>query len=992
MAEKRNFAAGMRIVVRDAEWLVKHVGAVHHEGGRIFTVLTCVGVSNLVSGRTSKFIVEYEERPELKQKIQILDPKETRLVQDDSVNYVRTRLFIDALLRRTPATDAKIHIAQDAAMDVLAYQLEPTVWALESTRPRILIADAVGIGKTLEAGVLVSELIERQRGKRILVLAVKAMLEQFQQEFWNRFSIPLTRLDSDGIARLQQRIPASHNPFLYVDKAIISIDTLKQSALYRTYLEQAYWDIILIDEAHNVAERSSGNQRAALARLLSRRSDALIMLSATPHDGRPQSFASLIDMLDPTVIANPNDYTFDDFKDSKLVIRRFKNDIRDQAQGAFPERDIKTIKVNASLAEQAVYQNLENIEFKHIDANRKIGSVLFQTTLEKALFSSPAACISTCDNRIGKLRAAKTRVTEAGEDINTLTNFKQSLSDVDKQSFSKYQALVSLLKNDEKSLDSEFVWDKKDPEDRLVIFTESRQTLAFLAQHLPADLGLKDTQFCVLKGDDSDKDLMDKVERFNKLESPIRLMLATDVASEGLNLHRLCHRLIHFDIPWSLMTFQQRNGRIDRYGQQKKPIIRYLQTDVKTTAGKFIGDNHIMDLLIQKDKNAVANISDPGEFTGSKEDQEQQTAARIQNEAPPPAPSEEDFMSLLRAFSLGADQETTAGNAPAAPQTSHQVDRSLLFTDYQFLKTGLTLRKKLPLERGGIATEVEFDDANEFVRLAPPKDLEVRLQYLPKEVLPEHRKFELTARKDIVQRAIRDAASNPNSSWPAHQLLWELHPVMQWMEDWAIGAFGRHAAPVVHVPFLPEGEFWTLLQGGYPNKRGGTPVHDWIAVKTDASGESTVHSRKELMAIMKMPNAWTNDGLSLPVELLSEKLPGIVSLAEQHLLKRRAEYQNNIQDLLSEKLAKLNGLREKQQRLIGMEDAPMDTSSLSKRQAKTLERTEYIEKRFKEAETYTKDTYTLDDKPYVQVVALFVGKVVQQNVAEGADASQYQLL
>lgn len=543
----------MRIVVRDAEWLVKHVGAVHHEGGRIFTVLTCVGVSNLVSGRTSKFIVEYEERPELKQKIQILDPKETRLVQDDSVNYVRTRLFIDALLRRTPATDAKIHIAQDAAMDVLAYQLEPAVWALESTRPRILIADAVGIGKTLEAGVLVSELIERQRGKRILVLAVKAMLEQFQQEFWNRFSIPLTRLDSDGIARLQQRIPASHNPFLYVDKAIISIDTLKQSALYRTYLEQAYWDIILIDEAHNVAERSSGSQRAALARLLSRRSDALIMLSATPHDGRPQSFASLIDMLDPTVIANPNDYTFDDFKDSKLVIRRFKNDIRDQAQGAFPERDIKTIKVNASLAEQAVYQNLENIEFKHIDANRKTGSVLFQTTLEKALFSSPAACISTCDNRIGKLRAAKTRVTEAGEDINTLTNFKQSLSDVDKQSFSKYQALVSLLKNDEKSLDSEFVWDKKDPEDRLVIFTESRQTLAFLAQHLPPDLGLKDTQFCVLKGDDSDKDLMDKVERFNKLESPIRLMLATDVASEGLNLHRLCHRLIHFDIPWSLM-------------------------------------------------------------------------------------------------------------------------------------------------------------------------------------------------------------------------------------------------------------------------------------------------------------------------------------------------------------------------------------------------------------------------------------------------------
>ena len=214
-------------------------------------------------------------------------------------------------------------------MDVLAYQLEPAVWALESTRPRILIADAVGIGKTLEAGVLVSELIERQRGKRILVLAVKAMLEQFQQEFWNRFSIPLTRLDSDGAsARLQQRIPASHNPFLYVDKAIISdLHSAKQSALYRTYLEQAYWGIILINLGPQ-CRRTQLRQpsAAALARLLSPPLGlALIMLSATPHDGRPQSFASLDPHAHPTVIANPNDYTFDDFKDSKLVICCFKN-------------------------------------------------------------------------------------------------------------------------------------------------------------------------------------------------------------------------------------------------------------------------------------------------------------------------------------------------------------------------------------------------------------------------------------------------------------------------------------------------------------------------------------------------------------------------------------------------------------------------------------------------------------------------------------------
>ncbi|MCP4690397.1 MAG: DEAD/DEAH box helicase, partial [Desulfobacterales bacterium] len=427
------FAPGARVVVRDAEWLVRSVDRTATGGQR----LNVIGISELVRDKEAVFLTEIDAD------IQILDPADTRLVSDDSSYYRSSLLFMESLLRKTTPTGDKLYIGRDAAMDHAPYQFDAAIQALKQPRQRILIADAVGLGKTIEAGILLAELIRRGKGKRILVLAVKSMLTQFQKEMWSRFTIPLTRLDSIGIQRIRSRIPTNHNPFYYYDKSIISIDTLKQNIEYRTYIENAWWDVIVIDEAHNVARRGSdSSQRSKLARLLSKRSDTLIMLSATPHDGRAASFASLMNMLDPTAISNPDAYGPEDIRG--LYIRRFKKDIQHQVDGAFKERRISSADCLASAAEEEAFALLADLEFTAID-RKKTGGMLFKTTLEKALFSSPAACLKTIDNRIGRL--TKREDARFEQDIRRLEALADRVGRISKRDFSRYTALIDIIEN-----------------------------------------------------------------------------------------------------------------------------------------------------------------------------------------------------------------------------------------------------------------------------------------------------------------------------------------------------------------------------------------------------------------------------------------------------------------------------------------------------------------------------------------------------------------
>lgn len=524
-------APGARALIRDEEWLIQNADPCTLGGHQ----LSCIGMSETVRNRRALFLTTLDT-------VTLLDPAKTELVVDDSPGFLATRLYIEARLRQATPTGDALAQGHQGVMDTLPFQLTPTHQVLQQLRPRLLIADTVGLGKTLEAGILTAELTRRGKARRVLVVTTKGMMRQFQQEFWSRFTIALTRLDSAGIARIRRQIPANHNPFNYYDRTIISVDTLKRDVEYRHYLEQAWWDLIIIDEAHNVSYKGNRTQSNRLAGLLGQRSDALILLTATPHNGRKDSFASLMRMLDPTVLPPGADYTREDV--AHLFVRRFKKDVRAQIRQDFPEREVYKLAADASSAENRAFDCLAELRLTSDSAVRNDGAMLFRTTLEKALFSSPAACVQTLKERLRKIESRD----PTHPDLPALRELQALVAAIGPAQFSKYRHLIEQLRTG-----PQWTWcgsDRKPaPNDRLVIFTERIETLKFLREHLARDLGLPDEAVGILHGQLSDLEIQQTVEDFGKTHSPLRLLIASDVASEGLNLHYQAHRVLHFDIP-----------------------------------------------------------------------------------------------------------------------------------------------------------------------------------------------------------------------------------------------------------------------------------------------------------------------------------------------------------------------------------------------------------------------------------------------------------
>jgi len=798
------YPPGAVVVVRDETWLVQR--AERASDGWFVEVR---GLSPLVRGTEATFSDAIET-------ITVLDPAQAAVRVDDSPGYRTARLWLEATARKTPVPlgESALSVATAGLVDVLPYQVRAVRQALDpdNLRPRILLADAVGLGKTIEIGMILAELVRRGRGERMLVVTPRHVLEQMQFELWTRFALPFVRLDSLGIQRIRQLLPANRNPFAHFKRAIVSIDTLK-SDRYHAHLEQQHWDVVVIDESHNVTNDATQNNR--LARLLSSRTDALILASATPHNGKKESFAELIRMLEPSAVTPRGELIESEVR--RLVIRRhrYSEDVAAVVGADWAERhEPSNVLVPANAAEDEIAAELERTWLHPPGgaspyAGRRAS--LFPWTLAKAFLSSAAALRETVLERQRKTADARER--EALERLRALAERAQ------REGSSKLDALLAQL---------ERIGIRRDGTARVVIFAERRATLEWLRDELMRRLRMRDEQVGMLHGGLSDVEQQEVVASFKQEASPLRVLVAGDIASEGVNLHHRCHELIHFDIPWSLIRIEQRNGRIDRYGQRHRPRITTLLLTPST--GRFSGDVRVLQRLVEKEHEAHRALGDSASLMGrydvrAEEDAIREVLAGSAHlddvvKSVDEVRREDSVAGLLARLFAAAPKEADIEPEPVArPATT-----GLYPDEGSFLKDALELAFATPgarPEAGGVNLREHVRHG--LIEFAPSPDLRQRLEVLPQTYLKEQRVRErlmVAVSRHHAARALDEARSGASTSpWPTAHYLAPLHPALDWAADRALAALGRNEIFAIAAP--PEhDELRLLVQGTLTNARG----------------------------------------------------------------------------------------------------------------------------------------------------------------------------
>lgn len=500
-----------------------------------------------------------------------------------------------------------------------SYQVVPLVMALKQDVTRLLIADDVGIGKTVEALLIIKELIERGEIKRFAVVCPPHLCEQWQQELKDKLDIDAEIIRSSTASRLDRIVADDRSVFYHIPYQVISIDYIKTDKRRGIFLNDCP-ELVIVDEAHTAtlpkgASSKTQQQRYNLIHDIAvDKNRHLVLLTATPHSGKDEEFLSLLGLLNPEF----EQYNFEKLEDkqrkkiAKYFIQRKRENIKRwlNEETIFPERDSKEIGFTLSEKTKEFYNELVAFargisEVDTDNENTKLLRSWAAIALIKGAMSSPAMAIEMLQKRQLKLSEETDEVvldeqslentlfeeSEFGVDysrtdlLNAIDYKATELSQIgqllDKANYLGEHPEMDLKIKHTIDLIKKWVKGGVQP----IIFCHYIATAKYVEQKLKAALG-KSVLVQAITSELADEQRKEEIELMGQAEK--RVLVATDCLSEGINLQEHFNAVLHYDLPWNPNRIEQREGRVDRYGQTAPEIKTYM----------LYGDNNPMDTFI----------------------------------------------------------------------------------------------------------------------------------------------------------------------------------------------------------------------------------------------------------------------------------------------------------------------------------------------------------------------------------------------------------
>ncbi len=508
------------------------------------------------------------------------------------------RLFLEAEHLRTLNADAPFLALQRSRVVPHNYQLVPLLMALAvPNRVRLLIADDVGLGKTIEAGLIIKELLLRRAARRVLILTPAHLRYDWQEALRRFFHLAFEVLD----ASLLRQLPQGKNPWHAFERVVASIDYAKRPE-QRDHVLAVPWDLVVVDEAHLAARVRGRQERFRLVRALAERAPHLLLITATPHSGHPESLASLIGHLDPKselgLLAGER---IRRDRAAHHVVQRTRKDVlewyaREDKKPPFPRRDARPVPVTPKKREREVFAAVGDYA-RFLEATA-LGPVHWLAMhFARRAASSPLALFRSLGNRIARIEerlaseedprdpepplglvvdqpaerggeeegdrlldTAFIRHARAEAELGYLRALKAAIEPRIRRPDAKFERLVEMLTGELAG-------------GKTIVFTRYRDTLDYLVPLLKKHLA--GVEVFELHGGHTEAERDDVLDRFAKATRAV--LVATDVISEGLNLQYHASQVIHYELPWNPNRLEQRNGRVDRFGQPRPEVkIRLL--------------------------------------------------------------------------------------------------------------------------------------------------------------------------------------------------------------------------------------------------------------------------------------------------------------------------------------------------------------------------------------------------------------------------------